>query len=48
MLMGSVIYFDEVDVMVILGTSLKYRQNEVTEQEWGMERVHAFTASSLC
>ena len=32
MLMGSVIYFDEVNVMLILGTSLKYRQDEVTER----------------
>ena len=29
MLMGSVMYFDNVDVMVILGTSFKYRRNEV-------------------
>ena len=30
MLMGSVMYFDSVDVMLILGTSFKYRRNEVT------------------
>ena len=29
MLMGSVMYFDGVDVMVILGTSFKYRRHEV-------------------
>ena len=28
MLMGSVMYFDSVDVMLILGTSFKYRRNE--------------------
>lgn len=28
MLMGSVMYFDNVDVMLILGTSFKYRRNE--------------------
>lgn len=34
MLMGSVKYYCDLNVAIILGTSLKYRQNEVMERAW--------------
>ena len=49
MLMGSVMYFDGVDVMVILGTSFKYRRNEVVEfSRFHLFVVHVRVVSSIC